>query len=221
MVSIATCAPGVRASTLPRLGYTTRMKAILRATGASLAALCILAGGISYAHAATSSALELMRVRAIRVTDDTISLSFMTSESAVGSVVYTDTDSSTITLTDAEPQVDHLYTIDRLDPKHGYTFTLSATSRANLSNKYVVSLSPETIGQPGASIVPLVQEVTPNGEVVASTLAASTTPEAHAAIPKWVYLLVASLLLLIWALNRYLAQLARKERKKGDAGTSP
>lgn len=168
-----------------------------------------------------AASLDLSLIRAIRVTNDTISLSFKTPEKAVGQVVYMDSDSSTITLSDAEPQIDHLYTIDSLEPKRGYTFTLSATSRANVSNKYVVLLSPETIGAPGSSIVPVVQITTPQGAILSSTLAASTTPVDSPKIQSWVYALVGALLLLIWGLNRFTAAQARKEReRKRDAAPS-
>ena len=68
------------------------------------------------------------------------------------------------------------FTIDELDPKHGYSFTLTASQGGVESNTYMVLLAPETIGPPGQSILPSTRVLTPQGALVASTLSASTTP---------------------------------------------
>lgn len=123
-----------------------------------------------------SSGTELSYIRAIRVSDTTITISFLTDAPTVGSVQYTTGDDTRMTLTDSEPQIDHLFTIDELDPKHGYRFTLTASEGSAQSNTYLVLLAPETIGPPGQSILPSTQVLTPQGALVASTLSASTTP---------------------------------------------
>jgi hypothetical protein len=130
-----------------------------------LAALPVLASGI-----------ELSYIRAIRVSDTTITISFLTDAPTIGSVQYTTGDDTRMTLTDSEPQIDHLFTIDELDPKHGYSFTLTASQGGVESNTYMVLLAPETIGPPGQSILPSTRVLTPQGALVASTLSASTTP---------------------------------------------
>lgn len=158
-----------------------------------------------HAYAADSS-LSLSLIRAVRISDTSISLSFKTDEEATASVAYTDADGSKLTLTDSVPQVDHLFTLNQLDPKHGYSFVLSARTESSASNIYTVLLAPESIGGPGARIVPGVQETTASGDIVATTLSASTTPTPITAVPWWVF---AALFVLVvgWILyGKYRSQ---------------
>ncbi len=127
------------------------------------------------AHASEPT-IELTLFRAVRISNDTIALSFITSREAIASVTYTGISERTISLTDTAPQVDHLFTIEDLNPSNAYSFSIIADQGGDTSNTYVVLLTPQSIGGPGASITPGVQMLDSSGKLVGAQLAASTTP---------------------------------------------
>lgn len=151
------------------------------------------------AHAENGTQLSLSLIRAVRVSDSSITLSFKTSAPSVGQVLYSATDGSKFTLTDSVPQTDHLFTIEQLDPKHGYSFTLSASARGAQSDVYTVLLAPESIGVPGTSFMPRVQETDSAGNTVSTMLAASSTPAPiQSIVPWWAFVLLLALLVGGW-----------------------
>lgn len=138
----------------------------------------------SFAHA-EDTALTLSLFRAVRISDSSITLSFKTSEAATGSVAYTEVDGSKLTLTDSVPQVDHLFTVTQLDPKHGYSFVLTASVGSTTAHLYTVLLAPESIGPSGARIIPGVQETTASGNIVSTSLSTSSVPGPTKPIAPW------------------------------------
>lgn len=155
----------------------------------ALAILLISTVFAGVAHAATpNTTLTLSLLRAVRLSNTSITLSFKTDQDTIGQLRYAQPGGSEIQLTDSAPQTDHLFTITELDPNHGYSFTLSASSNSEGSNDYVVLLAPSTIGQPGESIVPGAQVLGPNGSVISTTLTASTTPvDTNPTVPWWAF----------------------------------
>lgn len=143
-------------------------------------------------HAATPNTnLTLSLLRAVRLSNTSITLSFKTDQETIGQLRYAQPGGSEIQLTDSAPQTDHLFTITELDPNHGYSFTLSASTNSAQSNDYVVLLAPNTIGQPGESIVPGVQIHEPDGSVISTTLTASTTPaNMSSKVPWWAFVIL-------------------------------
>lgn len=138
----------------------------------------------TYAAGAATRAIDISIIRAVRLSDTTITLSYKTSEPAVGILRYTTNDGGDVTLTDSAPEADHLFTIQSLDAKHGYTFILKAENVSDvLSNTYTVLLSPETIGAVGASIQPAYQITDANGAVISSVPTASSSPVESGLIP--------------------------------------
>jgi hypothetical protein len=127
------------------------------------------------AHAAGGD-VTLSLFRAVRISDTSITLSFVSDTSAVATLIYAGSDERTVTLTDTIPQTDHLFTLDGLNPSAAYNLTITADAGGATSNTYVVLLSPASIGHTGQSIMPAVQELDAKGKVIASTLAGSTTP---------------------------------------------
>lgn len=154
---------------------------------------------------AQGNTLTLTLVRAVRVSDTAITLSFKTNEPSIGEVAYTDVDGSKFTLTDSVPQTDHLFTINQLDPKNGYSFVLTASSGDDASDTYTVLLSPESIGVPGTSLFPSVAVTDKVGNVVTTTPQASSTVAGNKTIvPWWAFVALAVLLLagrIVYARN--------------------
>lgn len=151
------------------------------------------------AHAQSGTQFSLSLIRAVRLSDSSITLSFKTSAPALGQVLYSATDGSKFTLTDSIPQTDHLFTIEQLDRKHGYSFALSASAHETQSDTYTVLLAPESIGVPGTSLMPRVQETDSAGNIVSTTLAASSTPTpVQSIVPWWAFVLVLVLIAVAW-----------------------
>lgn len=151
------------------------------------------------AHAQNGTQLSLSLIRAVRLSDTSITISFKTSAPAIGQVLYSATDGSKFTLTDSVPQTDHLFTIEQLDRKHGYSFALSANGRGTQSDTYMVLLSPESIGVPGTSLMPRVQETDATGNIVSIILAASSTPApTRSIVPWWAFVLFFVLIVGGW-----------------------
>jgi hypothetical protein len=146
--------------------------------------------GAAHAAGTTQTPITLSIVRAVRISTTTLTLSFKTSTSAVGILRYTTADGGDLTLTDSVPEVDHLFTIQSLDPAHGYTFILRAENTSNSSNTYNVLLSLETLGPVGASELPGVQEIDAQGTVIANTITSSSTQTNGGGVPLWAYLLL-------------------------------
>lgn len=146
--------------------------------------LSLLAFGMA-AHAENGTQLSLSLIRAVRLSDSSITLSFKTPAPAVGQILYSATDGTKFTLTDSVPQTDHLFTIEQLDSKHGYSFALSASARGAQSDTYTILLAPESIGTPGTSLMPRVQETDSSGNIISTTLAASSTPAPVQSIVPW------------------------------------
>jgi hypothetical protein len=143
-----------------------------------IAAGILLALVLAVPADAAGKDIALSLFRAVRISDTSITLSFVTDRSSIATLVYAgSSDERTVTLTDTVPQIDHLFTIDDLNPSAAYSFTITADAGGNTSDKYVVLLSPETIGPLGQSIIPSVQEINSQGKVVSSVIAASTTPD--------------------------------------------
>lgn len=153
-------------------------------TRALIAAFFVLAFA-SGAHAQGPQQLSLSLIRAVRVSDTAITLSYRTDVPAIGQVIYSTADGSKFTLTDSAPQTDHLFTIDQLDSAHGYSFALSASAGDLETNTYTVLLAPQSIGVPGASMMPGVQETDAAGNVISTTLAASSTPAPTEPVAPW------------------------------------
>lgn len=124
----------------------------------------------------TQNAVTLDLVRTVRISDTSITLSFRTNVESIGSVTYTSVLDEDRTLTDSVPQTDHVFTLTDLDPSHGYTFTLHATHGSDASYTYTVLLAPETIGEPGQSLMPEVKIASSDGTAVATIPTSSTTP---------------------------------------------
>lgn len=166
----------------------------------ALAILLISSLFVGVAHAAPSNeSISLSLFRAVRLSNTSITLSFKTDSETTGQVRYSQPGGSEIQLTDAAPQVDHLFTITELDPNHGYSFTFSASTNSAQSNDYVILLAPGTIGQPGESIVPAVQVTGPDGSVVQTMLAASATPSVTTSfVPWWAFLILFVVVVGTW-----------------------
>jgi hypothetical protein len=126
-------------------------------------------------HAAGES-LSLSLFRAVRLSDTSITVSFVSNTSAIATLIYAGPGDRTVTLTDTIPQTDHLFTLDELNASAAYNLNITANAGAATSSTYIVLLSPASIGPAGQSIVPAVQELDGKGAVISSTLAASTTP---------------------------------------------
>lgn len=155
---------------------------------ALIAALFLSFLSLAPVHAQSGPQLQLSLIRAVRTSDTAITLSFKTPAPSIGQVLYSTADGSKFTLTDSAPQVDHLFTIDQLDPQHGYSFALSASAGSAQSDTYTVLLAPASIGAPGTSVMPRVQETDAAGNLVATTLAASSTPApTESIVPWWVF----------------------------------
>lgn len=171
--------------------------------------LLVLCAGGAAVHAATGPQpdIELSLIRVVRVATTSITISYTTDRSSTGMVRYTAEDGEVITLTDSVPQTDHLFTIDQLDPAHGYTFVLSAEDDSAASNKYSTLLAPESIGEPGQSLVPPVDEYSVDGTKVASSLGTSTAPSSADGPPAWIFALTAFGVIGAWVLNRYSRKL--------------
>ena len=165
-----------------------------------LAILLISSLFVGVAHAASSSeTVSLSLFRAVRLSNTSITLSFKTDTETTGQVRYSQPGGSAIQLTDAAPQVDHLFTITELDPNHGYSFTLSASTNNAQSSDYVILLAPGTIGQPGESMVPAVQVIGSDGSVIRTMLAASATPSVTTSIvPWWAFLILFVVVVGAW-----------------------
>lgn len=146
----------------------------------------------STAHAAAQTPdVTLSLLRAVRLSNTSITLSFKTDTETIGQVRYAQPGGSEIQLTDSAPQTDHLFTITELDPSHGYSFTLSASSGHLASNDYVVLLAPSSIGNPGESIMPGAQVMADDGSVITTTLTASTAPRVNTpVVPWWVFVIL-------------------------------
>lgn len=166
----------------------------------ALAILLISTLFAGVAHAASSSeTVTLSLFRAVRLSNTSITLSFKTDSETTGQVRYSQPGGSEIQLTDAAPQVDHLFTITELDPNHGYSFTISASTNNAQSDDYVVLLAPGTIGQPGESIVPAVQVMGSDGMVIQTMLAASATPSVTTSfVPWWAFLILFIVVIGTW-----------------------
>ena len=176
-----------------------------RALAAFLLALLVLGG----AHSVRAQSIDLTLIRAVRVSDTSLTLSFKTEDPAVGEVTYAQLDGSRVQLTDSSPQVDHLFVLNQLDPGHGYSFALSARDGAAKSDTYTVLLSPDTIGEPGTSLMPGVRVTNAAGAIIATTLAASSAPAtSDSVVPWWVFVL-----LLVLALAAWVAYLRYGRRK--------
>ncbi|MDB4992362.1 MAG: hypothetical protein JWL75_607 [Parcubacteria group bacterium] len=170
-----------------------------------LALILIISIPFGAQAAGSQKTLGISIIRAVRLSDTTVTLSYRTSEPAVGILRYTTTDGGDVTLTDSAPEVDHLFTIQSLDPKHGYSFILKAeTVNDVLSNTFTVLLSPETIGAVGASILPGYQTTDANGAVISNTPTASTTPVESGFIAVWAYLGIILLLAIVYGGYRVL-----------------
>jgi hypothetical protein len=176
-----------------------------------VAVLFALAGN-TYAQATpeVADALPLTDIRAIRISDSTITFSFNTARDAVGTIQFFDTDGASVTLSDSEPQSSHLFTIDSLDPEHGYTFKLSASDDETHSFTYSILLSPAGIGPLGQSIIPGMQILDREGTLLASTLVASTSPVEPPHFPSWTLPALIVLVTLIAALTYYLRRTQAK-----------
>lgn len=151
------------------------------------------------AHAQNGTHLSLSLIRAVRLSDTSITISFKTPVPAAGRVLYSTIDGSKFTLTDSAPQTDHLFTVTQLDPKHGYSFILSANGGSMQSDTYTVLLAPESIGVPGSSVMPRVQETDSAGNIISITSAASSTPvPTESIVPWWVFAAFFVLLVAGW-----------------------
>lgn len=166
----------------------------------AVGALMVLCGTALPAFAAVNQgAIHINLVRAVRISDTSVTLSFMTTKSSIATMTYVAPGNATVTLTDSEPQTDHLFTIEELDPTAGYTFTIVATSGTDVSNKYVILISPQAIGPIGEGMMPAVQEVSPSGNLISATLQASTTPVRDSIVPWWVFVVFGIVVLGAWA----------------------
>lgn len=169
--------------------------------GVSLLLACVFAP-LGVAHADGSN-LSIEQVRAVRISDSSISLSFVTSDIATATVVYLVPGKETVTLTDSNAQRDHLFTVNELDPLKAYSFSITASNDGVTSNKYVVLLSPATIGDPGQSILPGVEVMDANGVLIAAVAPASTTPVGATRISPWFFVGFAALAFLAWGASFY------------------
>ncbi len=156
---------------------------------AFVAGMLFLLGGATGVFAATPTQDEvsLSIIRAVRISDSSITLSFKTNKPAIGIVRYTDSDGTDVTLTDSAAEANHLFTLTDLNPSRGYTFVLIAETDTAKSNTYTILLSPETVGPPGASILPGFQILDAKGVVIAATLTASSTTTDADGVPTWAY----------------------------------
>lgn len=153
-----------------RYGTLSFMNALARLSAAALFLLLF-----APAHAAGDS-VSLSLFRAVRISDTSITLTFVSDRSSIATLIYAGSGERTVTLTDTIPQTDHLFTLDELNPSAAYNLTITADAGTATSSTYVVLLSPASIGPAGHSIMPAVQELDAHGTAVSSTLAASTTP---------------------------------------------
>ena len=188
-----------------------------RAGAVLLAALCFLGVG-TQAHAAPAQgAVSLDLIRAVRVSDTSITLSFRTDEESIGSVEYASVLGEDRTLTDSVQQVDHVFTLDGLDPSHAYTFTLRAERGSDASYIYTVLLSPESIGGAGQSLMPQAQVTSDDGTIIATIAAASSTPAAPShADGALILVLLAAVAGVCW----YVASRRKPRAKSGEATQS-
>jgi hypothetical protein len=138
---------------------------------------------ISFPTYASASDITLSLFRAVRLSETSISISFVTDTEAIGALTYSGAGERIITLTDVSPQIDHLFTVDELNPGSAYSFTITASHGTDTSYRHVVLISAEGIGEPGISIVPGVQMYDQNDKLVAAQLAASTTPIQQHTLP--------------------------------------
>jgi hypothetical protein len=190
------------------------MRRTARAGATLLAALCFLGLG-TQAHAASAQgAVSVDLIRAVRVADTSVTLSFRTDEESIGSVEYASVLGEDRTLTDSVQQTDHVFTLDGLDPAHAYTFTLRAERGSDASYIYTILLAPEDIGATGQSLMPQVQVTSEDGTVIATIAAASSTP----AIPSHTDgALILVLLVIIAGICWYVA--SRRKRSKPEDAT--
>lgn len=145
---------------------------------ARLACISLVLLSALYAPAyAAGNTLALFR--AVRISDSTIALSFVTSQPSIGELSYTGSSDQHVTLTDADPQTDHLFTVENLDPKKAYSFSLSA----GRSSTYIVLLAPNDIGGPGESMRPEVKEKSADGSLTIVQDAASSSPMSPSTVP--------------------------------------
>jgi hypothetical protein len=199
------------------------MRFLNRAARSAAAILFVLTTPFA-AYAATASStsqapLTLSIIRAIRISDSTISLTFKTNVSAVGILRYTTTDGGDITLTDSAPEVDHLFTIDTLDPRHGYTFIMKADTGKDSSNTYNVLLAPDSIGPVGASEMPGFQVTNEKGTVIASTLSASSTSTQTGSIPLWAYVTLIGVVAVGYGIYRFMTRNSANESENEEGAT--
>lgn len=160
---------------------------------------------------AADTSITLSYIRAIRVSDSVITLSFLTNQASIGNVGYLAPDETEFTLTDSVLQHDHLFTIDGLDPKHPYSFRLTASSDAKGSNTYVVLLAPELIGTPGQSIMPGFQVVSPEGEVIDAQLSGPSTSTPSTALSPWLFIFFALVAILVTLGNQLMQRLRKTD----------
>lgn len=163
----------------------------------------LLACAAPAAQAAASPEVSLSRIRAVRISTSTISLSFVTNIPAVGKLDYVAFDGSEITLTDSAAQVDHLFTVDELSSTHDYSFVLTARKGDVASYQYVVSLSPESIGNLGQSLMPAVRVTQGDGTVIATVPVSTTTPaSASSPVPWWLLVFLVVVAGVGWTISR-------------------
>lgn len=153
----------------------------------------------AHAHAQIAQPLSLSLIRAVRVSDTAITISYRTDAPSYGQIAYSTLDNSKFTLTDSAPQTDHLFTIDQLDPAHGYSFALSASAGTQESDTYTVLLAPGSIGLPGQSIMPGVVETDASGKVITTTLTSSSSPATDKPFaPWWTFIILLILVIAGW-----------------------
>ncbi len=168
--------------------------------------ICLLLSPLAPARAADTS-ITITYVRAVRLSDSSITLSFLTDQASIGNVGYVAPDETEFTLTDSAPQNDHLFTIDDLDPKHPYSFRITATYESKGSNTYVVLLSPELIGTPGQSIMPGLQVLSPEGELIDAKLSGPSTSTPSTTLSPWLFIFFALIAVLVTLGNQLVKRL--------------
>jgi hypothetical protein len=149
----------------------------MRQTLATLTLMFLVAAFALPAQAADAS---LSLFRAVRISERSVTLSYVSSAPSIGTLAYAESGERSVTLSDAAPQVDHLFTIEDLEPSRAYSF---AITDSKAPDTYVILLSPQSVGEPGQSIMPSVQVRDENGKLVSAKLAASSTGSAPNTLP--------------------------------------
>ncbi|MEO6536943.1 MAG: hypothetical protein ABIT47_04575 [Candidatus Paceibacterota bacterium] len=110
--------------------------------------------GESGQTAVAPPSITISDIQVVRASPTSITISYTTSMESVGRITYTTPDGATVTLTDSHPQTQHLFIITGLVPSYTYTFILAANQSIQYSTGYQITLSLQSIGEPGKGTTP-------------------------------------------------------------------